>query len=119
MSNLLVSRKFWIALIAVVVVVVQAFFPTFDLDQETAAGLAIIVVSYLIGAVVDPGPGGWRGWIASRKFWAAVIGIGVMLLDAFNLALPFDLSPDQLVAMAVMIGGYISATALEKPLLKK
>lgn len=113
MQTLLVSRKFWAAVLTLVVIVVAAFAPGFDLDSEAGAGLAVIAVSYIIGVAVDPGPGGWRGVVLSRKFWAAVIGFVVMFLQGFGLGLPFGLSEAQLVEIAVVIGAYIGGVALE------
>ncbi len=108
MQTLLVSRKFWAAVLTLVVIVVAAFAPGFDLDSEAAAGLAVIAVSYIIGVAVDPGPGGWRGVIQSRKFYAAVLGFVVMFLQGFGLGLPFGLpfglTEAQLVEIAVIIG---------------
>lgn len=115
MNNLLTSRKFWITLIALVVIVLGQFFPGFDLDQEQAAGLAVIVVSYLLGVTYDPGPGGWKGVILSRKFWAAAIGLLLITLDAFHIVLPFQLTTDQLVSMVLVICGYIAGVAFEEP----
>ncbi|NPV55232.1 MAG: hypothetical protein HPY76_00965 [Anaerolineae bacterium] len=115
MNTLLTSRKFWFTALALLVVVMQAFIPTFEIDQENAAALLVVIVSYLVGVSVDPGPGGWRGVLRSRKFWSAVVGLLIILLDGFGLALPFELTAEQLIALAVTIGGYITAVALEKP----
>lgn len=115
MKTLLTSRKFWVALLTLLVVVIGAFNPAFDLNVEEAAGLAIIAVAYLVGVAVDPGPGGWRGVILSRKFWAAVIGFALVWFKAFNIVLPFDLTPEQLISIAVVIGGYIAGVAFEVP----
>lgn len=113
MQTLLMSRKFWAAVLTLVVIVVAAFAPGFDLDSEAAAGLAVIAVSYIIGVAVDPGPGGWRGVIQSRKFYAAAIGFVVMFLQGFGLGLPFGLTEAQLVEIAVIIGAYIGGVSLE------
>lgn len=115
MKDLLTSRKFWAAIFALAVIVIGAFSPAFDLDTEQAAAFAVIIVAYVIGVAVDPGPGGWRGVIQSRKFWAAVVGLVLLGLDAFHLALPFELSAEQLIGIAVTIGGYIAGVALEGP----
>lgn len=113
MKSLLTSRKFWLATLALVVIVVSAAVPGFELDQEAGAGFLVIAVSYLVGVAVDPGPGGWRGVLLSRKFWAAVLGFAVMILSAFHIKLPFGLTEDILVEIAVLIGGYIAGVALE------
>lgn len=115
MKDMLTSRKFWVAVLAVAVIVIAAFVPGFDLEVDTAAGMAVIVVAYLVGVAVDPGPGGWRGIIASRKFWAALVGFVIIFLDAFHIILPFGLTPEILVTVCVVIGGYIAGVALEIP----
>lgn len=113
MQTLLISRKFWAAVLSLVVILVAAFAPGFELDSEAGAGLVVIAVSYIIGVAVDPGPGGWRGVIQSRKFYAAAIGFVVMFLQGFGLGLPFGLSEAQLVEIAVIIGAYIGGVSLE------
>lgn len=117
MKSLLTSRKFWAAVITLVVVIVSsvsAEHADLEMDADSAAGLVVIAVSYIIGVAVDPGPGGWRGIVQSRKFWAAVVGFLIMTLDAFHLVLPFALSTEQLVTIALTIGGYIAGVAFEK-----
>lgn len=115
MKDLLVSRRFWVALFMVVLAVLTAFMPDFQMDTEHAAGFAIVIVSYLVGVAVDPGPGGWKGILQSRKFWAAVVGLTIIFLDGFKIGLPMGLTQDQLVLIAVTIGGYISSIALGSP----
>lgn len=115
MKDLFVSRKFWVTLLAVIVLLISTFIPGFDLDTESAAGFAVVIVAYLIGVAIDPGPGGWRGVIQSRKFWAAAIGFVIVWLDAFHVVLPFELSTEQLISIAVVIGGYIAGVAVERP----
>ncbi|MCC6147419.1 MAG: hypothetical protein IT308_07620 [Anaerolineaceae bacterium] len=115
MQGLLLSRKFWALILAVVVIVIAAFVPDFNLDAEHAAAFAVIIVSYIIGVSVDPGPGDWRGVLKSRKFYGAVFGLVLTFLDAFHLVLPFDLTVEQMVSIAVAVGGYIAGVAFEKP----
>lgn len=115
MKSLLTSRKFWVAFIMLVLVIVSSLIPTFHMDADQAAGFAVIIVSYLVGVAVDPGQGGWKGVIESRKFWAAVIGFLVLVLDGFGLILPYGLTPEQLVMIAVTCGGYIAGVSLEQP----
>lgn len=117
MKDLFISRKFWVAILMLAVTIVSAFVPSFDLDADTAAGLAIVVVSYIVGVSIDPGPNGgtWRGVIQSRKFWAALVGFVIMILDGFGIGLPLGLTSEQLVLIAVTIGGYIAAVAAEQP----
>lgn len=113
MKNLFTSRAFWVAMIGLIVVVVAAFVPTFELDADTAAGLAVVIVSYILGVTVDPGPGGWRGVALSRKFWAAAIGLSVLVLDGFGLVLPFGLTTEQMILFVLTIAGLIAGPAVE------
>jgi hypothetical protein len=115
MAGLATSRKFWGAVIALIVIVIASFVPAFDLDQEKVISLAVIVVSYLVGTAIDPGPGGWKGVILSRKFWAATIGLIVVFLDAFHVIIPFQLSTEQLVSFVLVVAGYITGVAIEQP----
>lgn len=114
MKNLLTSRSFWVAMLMLVVVMISAFVPSFDLDTETAAGLGVIVMAYILGITVDPGPGGWRGVLLSRKFWAAAVGLTVMILNGFGIGLPFGLSQDQIILFILTITGLIAGPAVER-----
>lgn len=119
MKDLLTSRKFWALILGLIVVLVSAISPAFNIDVDQGAGFAIIIISYIIGVAVDPGPGGWKGVIQSRKFWAAVVGLVILFLDAFKIILPLGLTPDQLILIAVTIGGYIAGVAVEQPVKKE
>lgn len=111
---LLISRKFWTLLIGLAVLVLAEFVPSFNLDQEALAGLFVVVASYMTGVAIDPGPGGWKGVVQSRKFWAAAVGLFLTLLNGFGVQLPAQLSPDFLVWACVALGAYISGVALER-----
>lgn len=113
--ELLVSRKFWAAVVGVVAVLIGAFVPDASLDVEHAVPLLIVLASYMLGVAIDPGPGGWRGVVMSRKFWTAAFGLGVIFMDAFHLALPAGITSDQLALFAVLVGSYIGSLAVEKP----
>lgn len=119
MQTIFTSRKFWALILGIIVVIVAQFLPSFSLDTEAGAGLAVIVCSYIVGVAVDPGPGGWRGVIQSRKFYAALFGLVFMFLTGFNIIPPGWVTPDILVEIAVMIGAAIAGFAIEsktKPL---
>lgn len=113
--ELLVSRKFWAAVVGVVAVLIGAFVPNASLDVEHAVPLLIVLASYMLGVAIDPGPGGWRGVVMSRKFWTAAFGLAVIFMDAFHLALPAGITSDQLALFAALVGAYIGSLAVEKP----
>lgn len=113
LKGLLTSRKFWTAVLMIAVVAITQFIPDFKVDVDQTAALVVVGVSYIVGVAVDPGPGGWRGVIKSRKFWAAAFGVLVIFLDAFQLVLPAGLTTETLISLAVLVGGYISGVAIE------
>lgn len=49
--------------------------------------------------------------IKSRKFWAALIGLAMIILKAFKP--DFPLSEDQIIGMVVVLVGYIFGVAIE------
>ena len=113
MKDLLVSRKFWALVLGLIVLIVGVAYPGFQLDEEQTIGLVIIVMTYILGVAVDPGPGGWRGVLQSRKFWAAMVGLLVIFTKAFGLSLPNEITPELLVWVCVTIGTYITGVAWE------
>jgi len=115
MKSLLSQRSFWAALIGLVVIVVAAFLPGFALDTEHMAGLAVVVVSYIVGYAINPAGESLAGMLTSRKFWAAVVGVAVIFMNAFNISLPAGLTPDQIIGVTLLFSGYIAGIGLEGP----
>lgn len=113
MDTILTSRKFWASILMLVVVILQQFIPGFKLDVEHSAGLLMIVLPYIIGVAADPGIG-WRGMLSSRKFWAAMVGLIIVGLDAFGLGLPKGLPPEALYTICATLGAYIGGVAIGK-----
>lgn len=112
-KNLITSRQFWSVIITLLVMLVAVFVPGFELDLEQVVSLVIIIGPYILGVTVDPGTG-WKGLLASRKFWAALIGLVVVFLDAFHLVFPKELPPEMLISFCTLLGAYISGVALER-----
>jgi predicted neutral ceramidase superfamily lipid hydrolase len=106
MISLLQSRKFWAALIAFIALVINEstgkVIPT-----EEMTGLVLIVIGYLVAISLDPSyeANKLQDTLKDRKFWAAVVGIVVIILAAFNKALP--ISSDNVIEIASLVGGYI------------
>lgn len=109
------SRRFWISVFTLLVILILPYVPGFKLDVANAAGFLVIVIAYLVGITKDPGPGGWAGVLQSRKFWAAFIGFIFLILDGFGVLLPAGLGQDQILVIVVTLAGYISAVAFQVP----
>ena len=77
--------------------------------------LCVVAVAYVVGVAVDPGAGNNKvaELLKSRKFWATLVGMSVVVLNSLHLVLPVGLTPDQLTGFAVVIGGYIAGVAIE------
>lgn len=116
--SVLKSRKFWATLISLVFVVVLAIDPNFPLDEEQVIGIVTIAASYVIGTAIE---GGWKefgdvpsklaGLLKSRKFWAAVVGFAVTMVQSFYP--DFPLTSDQLLIVIIPIVSFIFGTAIE------
>ncbi|MFZ3150955.1 MAG: hypothetical protein WA116_04640 [Anaerolineaceae bacterium] len=52
---LLSSRKFWAALVGLVVTVVKAWKPDFPLETEELAGILSILAAYILGTALEDG----------------------------------------------------------------
>lgn len=113
MKGILASRKFWALVIGSIVLFSGLLLPNFHLNEEAAVGLIVVIAAYILGVGVDPGPGGWKGVIASRKFWGAVIGLLVVVMDGFGLKFPAEFPPETVVFICVTIGAYIGGVAIE------
>jgi hypothetical protein len=69
----------------------------------------VVLGGYIAGVAFGPGDPltRWSGMLKDGKFWATVIGLLVIVLNAFHLVLPSYLTPDVLIGMAVTIAGYV------------
>ncbi len=102
-------------MLGLAVILAGQFLPGFKIDIGAGASLLIVVMSYLYGVSVDPGPGGWKGVIQSRKFWSAVVGFVLVILDGLHLVLPEGLTQEMLVMLSILIGGFIVSAAKQPP----
>lgn len=53
----------------------------------------------------------WMQLLRSRKFWAALVGLGMVVLRVFRP--DFPLTDEQLTGLVVVIVGYILGVAVE------
>lgn len=58
---LLKSRKFWAAIVAVLIIVVKAFKPDFPLDEGQLSNLVYVLIAYILGVALDDGLRGTNG----------------------------------------------------------
>jgi hypothetical protein len=52
---LLKSRKFWAALMGVVMVIVRGLAPNFPISDEQMIGIVVVLVGYIIGTGLEDG----------------------------------------------------------------
>lgn len=112
-KQLLTSRKFWAAVIGLVVVVIAAYMPGLQLDVEHAAELIAVVAAYIVGVGLDPGAnaGTWLGILKSRKFWGALVGFIYIWLDAFHVIPPVP--QETVLTLISLVVAIIFGSALE------
>lgn len=115
-ASMLSSRRFWLAVISIIVLGVQVVNPAFQINQEQLTAYLLIVVPAIVGLAIDPGNpvNKWKSLLSSRKFYTALVGLLLVILNALQIEVPFNMSSDQLVAVSMAFGGYIIAIALEK-----
>jgi hypothetical protein len=54
-KQLIGSRKFWAALIGLVLVIVKAWQPDFPLAEEQLTGVVYVLVAYILGTGLEDG----------------------------------------------------------------
>jgi hypothetical protein len=115
MTKVLNDKKFWAAIVALLVVLSSQFIPNFTLDEGGFVGLVIIVIGYMTGVALDANSApGWRGIIGSRKFWGAMVGLVFMLVRAFNVQLGESVTPELMIGVCTALSGYIIMAGVEK-----
>lgn len=55
LGMLLKSRKFWAAVIGLVMVAVKGFYPDLPLDEEAVQGLVLVLIAYITGTALEDG----------------------------------------------------------------
>ena len=115
MKGIWTSRKFWAAGIGLLVIIITAFLPGFPDIQQPLTDVALLVSAYILGTAAEGQhlPGGLliQSLIRSRKFWAGLAGLIVVLLRA---AVPnFPLEDEQLTAVIITLSAYIFGTGAQ------
>jgi hypothetical protein len=120
MQTLFVSRKFWAALIGLMLIGITAFLPTLPDVNAPLVELASLVSAYILGTAFEanPRPVGeiLTGLVKSRKFWATLAGLLVVLVRCFRP--DFPLGDDQIVAIVLTLSAYTFGTGLQDSLIQ-
>lgn len=116
--QLLQSRPFWAALIGLIFLVVKALDPGFPLNQEQAANVVYLLAVYILAEAVEGGAWGrihlgerLGGVLKSRKFWAALVGLGFVVVQGIDPAFPLDQAETTNLVYLVM--AYILGTGIK------
>lgn len=105
---MLKSRKLWAAVIGLVLIIAQQYNHAFDAEQVT--GMVVVIAAYIIGVALDPGDPAKNKLVmmfASKKFWAAVIGL--VVLSANQLGLPLPIGQDAMLEISGLFGTLVIA----------
>jgi type III secretory pathway component EscV len=115
MKDLLVSRKFWAAVIGLVLIVITAWLPGFPAVENLLTDAAILVAAYILGTAAEGGRASAgsviAGLLRSRKFWAALAGVVTLVLRTVVPGFPLD--DGQLTAVILTIAAYIFGTGTQ------
>lgn len=121
MQTLLLSRKFWAALIGLVLIILTSFFPDLPDLNAPLVELTSLVSAFILGNALEPNqhPTGQaiQNLVHSRKFWATLIGLLLIIIRTIWPALP--LSDDQISAMVLTLVAFIVGTGLQDGLQKQ
>lgn len=52
---LLKSRKFWAALVALIMLIVTAYVPDFPFNEDQVQNFVFVVISYILGTALEDG----------------------------------------------------------------
>jgi uncharacterized membrane protein YdjX (TVP38/TMEM64 family) len=120
MQTLFSSRKFWAALIGLVLIAATAFLPTLPDINAPLVELASLVSAYILGTALEANPKPAReilaGLVKSRKFWATLAGLLVVIIRTFRP--DFPLGDDQIVAIVLTLSAYTFGTGLQDSLIQ-
>jgi len=114
LKELLISRKFWSAIIGVVFVFVSEFVPSFPVTDTQVLEFVLIIAGYIGGVSLDPGAMGGNKFaqlMTSRKFWAAFLGIGFVFVQIYAPDFPIDES--LALTLIGLVVAYITGSGLQ------
>ena len=115
MTSLFTSRKFIAACVSLVLVLAAGMWPDLPDVQAPLTELSALMAAYILGTAVEapavPVVDKLTALLRSRKFWAALSGVGLILLRA---VLPdFPISDEQLSAVVLTLTAYIFGSGLQ------
>ena len=120
MQTLFASRKFWAALVGLILITATAFLPTLPDINAPLVELASLVSAYILGTALEANPKPVQemiaGLVKSRKFWATLAGLLVVIIRLFKP--DFPLSDDQMIAIVLTLSTYTFGTGLQDSLLQ-
>jgi uncharacterized membrane protein YdjX (TVP38/TMEM64 family) len=121
MQTLVLSRKFWAAAVSLVLICLGAFIPRLPDLSQPVTDLAVLISAYICGTAIEgknpvPVEDALHSLIRSRKFWASLVGLAILLLRA--LVPDFPIPDEQISAIILTLSAYIFGTGLQDGLTK-
>jgi len=113
LQQLLRARPFWAALVGLLFLALQAAWPGFPLQAEQVSQACAVLAAYILGESVEgrrPNLDNLAALLRSRKFWAALAALLVVLLQ--NADPSFPLSAEQVTDLLALVAAYVIGTGL-------
>lgn len=115
-KELLVSRRLWVTIIGILILIGKSIFPGFPDVTEYAVAIIIPIASFVVGTSIEPPPtyrGLWQkitSLFKSRKFWATAATITAVVVRAYNP--DFPIPDDLLVEIVTVVSAYIIGSGI-------
>lgn len=114
LTSIFTNKKTVVTLLGMLMMIIASFVPGFKLNVTELASLIIVISAYILALAKDPGQDNWKSLLLSRKFWTALVGVILIMIQSFGKVLPAGMDADMLVGFSTLIGSLVYSFAVEK-----